>query len=192
MMIEHYLALDFETSGLEAFDRQGYGRHVAVEIGVVEMRGGEPGREFNTLIGPAYDVRGQLIGVYEDKALAISGRTFEDLAGKPHPREVVESLTYIPGWTHLPVVAYNSRFDFTFWRRTLQIAQRRTPWAGRWHCAMLKAKGELKLDRYKLADVAQHLGVGEQAEVHGALPDAMLAGRVFWALQLMRQQGGSA
>lgn len=181
-MIERYLAIDFETSGVCAFDASGNGCHVPIEIGIVEMFRGEPVKEFQSLIGPLYE-NGKPVGKYDAKAMEVSGITMDEIALKPTPLDIVESLMHIQEWHQLPVVAYNKSFDWSFYRRLLQLARRRNFLWGKWHCAHTLAKQKLVMDRYRLVDVAARLGIEPEGNHHRALSDAILAGRAYWELQ---------
>lgn len=189
MSLDTYVVLDFETSGTDPK------RHAPVSIGVAVVRDRELVKDpFYSLIGPPKHYKtGKIEREYDVCALEVSGLTWKAIKSAPKPAAV---LAEIRTWVklndaeHLPVVAYNSPFDLTFWSELLFLSggyNRTTqafevpvsPLLGPWYCAMQLAKASVRCADYKLTTVAEHLGLDPQNEPHNALDDAILAGKVF-------------
>jgi DNA polymerase III epsilon subunit-like protein len=192
MMPERYLALDFETSGLNVKT------HAPVSIGIAVMERGEVVNDtFYSIIGPPVHYKtGKIEREYNIPSLEVSGITWKEIKNGPMPKA---TLVKIKAWVEandaarLPVVAFNSPFDLSFWSELLFLSggyNRVTnsfevpvsPLLGPWYCAMQLAKAGLTLPDYKLATVATHFDLDPQKEPHNALDDAILAGKVFWEL----------
>ncbi len=100
MLDEALVLLDLETTGGDAT------RHRIIEIGLLEVRGGEVGREWRTFINPGCTLSpfiSQFTGI-SDEMLAAAPR-FEDIA--PQLREMLKDRI---------LVAHNARFDYGFLR----------------------------------------------------------------------------
>lgn len=187
------LALDFETGGKTA------GVNQVVSLGLAIMDG--PGvlvtKEW--VVGPKrhYKTK-QIERVYDLVALEISGITWKQIKDAPSPECVVRDLHDFArehACKNMPVVAYNAPFDLGFYSDLLFMAgnydQARQgfspawpPFVGEWHCAMLRAKDAYpNLENYKLDTAAAHFGLSRSGEKHGALEDAILAGKIFDRLQ---------
>ena len=89
-------------------------------------------------------------------------------------------------------MCFNVSYDLACYRNMLFFASdwhpyikgQRVSWpeilSANWTCAMATARHLLPgLDDYKLDTVAAHFGLCRQTESHGALEDAILAGRVY-------------
>lgn len=185
-----FLALDFETSGLDQK------RHAPVTLGVAYFDGNQftYQREW-TFKPPVY--KDKVSREYDVLALQISGKTWKDInSGQPIAGVMAELKgdAIKHGFTDAMVVAFNAPFDFAWyseclflggsWNQALRKFETFTPpLVGPWQCARLMAVAKnLGLDSYSLDAVAAHFGLSRSGEEHGALEDALLAGKVFLEL----------
>lgn len=184
-----YLALDFETSGHTP------GHHAPVSLGVCLMVAGEPvdGKEW--LISPPRDRKGRIKREYSIPALEVSGTSWPRLKREGFTAiEVVRELDVFArehGATELPIVSFNAAFDLAWYADLLFLAGSRingafripeSPLLGPWHCAYMRARTVLRLKSFSLDDVSAAFTLERASDRHGALEDAILAGRVWWKL----------
>ena len=191
--MSRFIALDFETSGLDP------NRHAPVSIGIAIFEDGHPtGESLEGLIGPTTHWKtGKVEREYTVAALEVSGIKWADIKKAAHPKAVVADIATwakMFGCSDLPIVAFNAPFDFAFYSQLLYMAsdwhptergvkiQPVPPLCGPWYCAKMLARRELDLSNYSLDDVAARFGLARESEKHSALEDAVLAGRVFHAL----------
>lgn len=190
-----FLSLDFETSHV---DPQ-IGAPVSLGVAVMEDAQVIEAKEW--LIAPPthYKDKTKIQRCYDERARLIHGYTLEHLIEHGEPAiEVCMGLAEFVARNDMgnrPVVAYNMVFDLSFMNTLLFLGgeyDRGTnafrpfpsPISGPWACAKQLAERRCpKLENFKLATVAPFLGVGDQGEVHGALADAILAGKVFAKLR---------
>jgi DNA polymerase III epsilon subunit-like protein len=195
-----FLALDFETSGLDPK------RHAPVSLGVALFEGGEPvwSNEW-TIAPPSKD--GKITREYDVCALEISGVSWVKLKkeGTPIWKVLSDFNVYSEqlGLRDVPVVAFNAPFDFGWYSELLFLGGRwnqslrrfegaQPPLCGPWHCARLIACSSLNLERYTLDAVSAHFGLSRSTELHGALEDAVLAGHVYQRLLGIEKQAVAA
>jgi DNA polymerase-3 subunit epsilon len=196
------LAIDFETSGLQA------GTHQVIQIGCAVMEGAEVVASKEWLVGPKKHYKtGQAERAYDVRALEVSGISWKAIKEAPAPAEIVRDLHCFAKdheckW--LPIVAFNASFDFSFYSDLLYMAgdfdrgqnaffAAWPPFLGAWKCAMLEAKDAVRgLPNYKLDTVSEHFGLGRTTDLHGALEDAILAGRIYHELTLKQASGVAA
>jgi DNA polymerase III epsilon subunit-like protein len=195
MKCDKILALDFETSGVDP------NQHAPVSLGVAVMEGEEVIESKEWLIAPPthYKDKSNITRCYDERARLIHGYSLEHLIEHGEPCEKVcigltEFVTVNKAGNY-PVVAYNAVFDLSFFntllflggaydRHTAAFRPFPSPISGPWQCAkQLAERRQVRAENYKLDTIAQMLGLGEQGEVHGALTDAILAGRVFAQLR---------
>ena len=178
-----FIAVDFETSGLEA------SRHAPVSLTLALFEGGEVTecREFKIgrIARREYDVC----------ALQISGTTWPEICKAPSIKEVMQHVSVwvaLQRAEYLPIVAFNAAFDHAWYRECLFLAgawevrypdkRYRTffpPLRGGWFCPMTWAQATLPhLPDYKLDTVAAHFGLARESDRHGAAEDAILCGKV--------------
>lgn len=189
-----FIALDFETSGLDPK------RHAPVTLGVAVFENGEVVASQEWLIAPPKDGKGNINREYDVSALEISGKTWKEI--KNDGLSATMALSYLStfvsehGCQDVTVVAFNAPFDFAFYSEMIFMAggwnqhERRfeqfvSPLAGPWQCARMLALhrlGESKLSRWNLDTVAGHFGFARETETHGAEMDAILAGRIYATL----------
>lgn len=190
-----YIALDFETSGLKP------GEHAPVSLGVALMEGVDVIDSREWLLATPTDKNGRVNRAYDVVALEISGASWTKIKreGVPHAKVCKDLLDFSceHGAIHLPVVAFNAPFDFAWYSDLLflggswnQHARKfetfLPPFAGPWQCARLLAVHAAPgLDAYNLDTVAAHYGLSRSTEKHGALEDAILAGKVFASIEAL-------
>lgn len=185
-----FLALDFETSGLRP------GEHAPVTLGVALMDGETVVDSREWLFAVPTNKDGKPTRAYDVIALEISGTSWTKIKkeGRPHAdvcRELIAFAREHQAAT-LPVVAFNAPFDFAWysdllflggsWNQVARCFQTfLPPLVGPWHCARLMACADPMVDlaRYDLDGVAQHFGLSRETDKHGALEDAILAGRIY-------------
>ena len=173
-----FVALDFETSGLDPM------QCAPVSLGVALMDGEEPVATHEWIIAPTYR-DGKITRRYEVGALRVSGLTMEQIEGGTHPRDVIRDLYH---WAHdlgaerFPVVAYNAPFDFAFYGQLIYLAgmPALVPLVGPWQCARLLAMQTYSgLQTYTLDAMLRKHGLAREGTLHGALEDAILAGKLY-------------
>lgn len=153
---------------------------------------------------PTHYKTGAITREYDERARLIHGYTLEHLQehGKKVDRVCFELREFVNanGVQNHPVVAYNAGYDLPMlgtlmflagqWDRDLQaFVPFLPPISGPWQDAFLLAKRRIDgLTNYKLDTVAAYFGLSRQGERHGALEDAILAGRVFTCLREAARQ----
>lgn len=187
-----FLALDFETGGLDPRV------HAPVSLGVAVMNGSEVLDSREWLFAPPTNKEGKICRAYDVVALEISGTSWPRLKRDGLPvrqvmaelAELVRTSPYING-PDIPVVAFNAPFDIAFYSECLFLAgewnqhTRRfetfsPPVYGPWQCARMLARARLpRLEQYTLDAVAAACGLARSGQTHGALEDAILAGKLF-------------
>jgi len=157
--------LDLETTGLDA--RNGS----IIEVGWVFSRCGEAVRTYSSLV--SYE------GVLDPYVTQLTGITSEMLKTAPGPGEVLPLLLDELGGK--PVLCY-STFDKRFLESSIASLGLAIPEI-EWIDVLPWARGAFPdLPDHRLETVTDALGL--EGRHHRALPDALLAGRVFWeALQ---------
>jgi DNA polymerase III epsilon subunit-like protein len=188
------LALDFESGGTDP------NRHAPVQLGVAVMENGEVLHSAEWLIGPTFHWKtGKIERSYEVAALEVSGIGWKAIKSAPHPKQIVRELREwvdSVGAAELPIVAFNAPFDMAFYSTLLFLAsdwhpttrgvrvRPASPLMGGWHCAMLRFHEQFgdRYDDVKLDTAAGHFGLSRESASHGALEDAILAGRIYHAL----------
>lgn len=185
------LALDYETSGLDPQT------HAPVTLGVAVMEGDEILAQAEWLFAPPTDKNGKINRAYDVTALEINGVSWTRIKRDGLPISAVMAalgkFAIEHKATSLPVVAFNAPFDFAWYSTCLFLGgswnqHRRCfetfkpPLIGPWQCARLMACDSLRLDGYSLDAVCAHFELARTGETHGALEDAVLAGRVFHRL----------
>lgn len=182
-----FLALDFETSGLDSK------RHAPVSLGVAVFEEGNLLDSKEWTIAPPTDKNGKISREYDICALQISGYTWAQIKNGTPLMQVMrelEAFAKANGVTEAMVLAYNAPFDFAWYSECLFLSGSwnpverkfegfRPPLVGAWQCARLIASRRLSLQDYKLDTVAGHCGLARTTDKHGALEDAILAGRLF-------------
>lgn len=184
------LALDFETGGLTP------GVDGLLQIGAALMEGGTVLDTFESLIAPPTHYKtGRVARNYNVVALEITGIKWSAIKAAPNAVAVCEKLAE---WTrghdaeYMPVVAFNSPFDHAWysdllwlasgWHPTIKGERQAFPpmLKGPWYDTRVLAWG--LCEKYDLDTVSSHFGLSRDSSRHGALKDAILAGKVFHAL----------
>ena len=100
-MINRYVALDIETTGLNpAVDR-------IIEVGMARVEDGQITQKYSTLVYPGISV--------SERITELTGIHNEELAGKPRIEEIIGDITsFIGDW---PILGHNVTFDFSFLKR---------------------------------------------------------------------------
>lgn len=186
-----FLALDFETSGLDPK------RHAPVSLGVALFQDGHPDAQEEWLFQPPRDRTGRIGREYDVCALEVSGKTWTQLKreGAPH-QEVCRALQEWAAKNNCreaTIVAFNAPFDLAFYGELLFLAgaynrqERRfrphpPPLVGPWHCARLLAIENVpNLAKHDLETVARHFNLQRTTPRHSAQEDAILAGWIYQA-----------
>ena len=181
-----YLALDFETGGLD------YDKSAPVSIGIALMENGEVIDSYECVFAE-FEKRD-----YTIKAMSINGIKWRDIqCGKPLAEAFKEIAAFVieNDATELPIVSHNAKFDQQFWdvlALTLGSWQGQYPnkkfvkeielLRGPWYCTARMAdplRQDGKIPDCKLDSVCAYFGLSRSGETHGALEDAVLAGKVF-------------
>jgi DNA polymerase III epsilon subunit-like protein len=191
--LNRFLALDFETSGLDPK------RNAPVTLGVALFEDGKGVANLDLLIGPPTK-DGKILREYDVTALEICSMSWTKIK-----REGITPLAACAALMsfanehkarELPIVAFNAAFDHSFYSELLflgggwnQSARRfeafAPPLVGPWQCARLLAIHRLgmdKLPKWDLNTVAKHFSLSRVADSHSALEDAIIAGRIYHAL----------
>ena len=167
-ILSRFIALDFETTGLDPrTDR-------IIEIGAVLFQEGRPMRSFSTLICPGLPL--------PPPVSALTGLTDEDLFSAPTEEEVLPSfLAFLgdarQGETFL--CAHNARFDGSFLKEALRRGG--LSFHLKFFDTLRLSRQKLALDHYRLDDVSRHFGI-VNTRAHRAESDAETCGRVLLSL----------
>lgn len=181
------VALDFETGGVTP------GESAHVSLGVALMEGPEVLDSREWIFAPAKDWKGNDRRKYELRAMEVNGIAWRQiLAGTPLEQVHAELSTWVKAedLARLPVIAYNASFDLAMYsdmlflassynRQTQTLDRVKPPLVGPWHCSMMLAQHHFRCPDYKLDTVAAKLGLARTGAKHGALEDAILAGKIF-------------
>jgi ATP-dependent DNA helicase DinG len=159
-MVQTYVALDLETTGLDAE------RDAIIEVGAVKFRADEVLDTFSTFVDP-----GRRIPLLITE---LTGIRDEDVVGAPGLHDALSRLgRFVGEW---PIVGHSVNFDLSFLRRhsplfenerldTFELASVLLPHA----------------ERYSLGSLAGMLGI-EMERAHRALDDARATHRLFRVL----------
>lgn len=200
--MKSFIALDFEGSGKDPR------RHAPTQIGLALFEEDTVVATLETLIGPPRHYKTKAITrEYDVVALELTGFTMKQLLEAPEPAEV---CGMVRAWVRehaigsLPLVAFNAGgYDWPMMRELSFLgggydrhACRFLPsplgLSHRWVCAMELAMAKIdpaEIEGYRLDNVVAYLGIeGRETEHHGALEDAILAGRVLRALSKPKVQ----
>lgn len=191
------LAIDFE--GSHKNPRVG----CPIQLGIALMSGCDVLEQWETLIQPPKHYKsGRPMREVDAYALQVSGITLEDLESAPTPSQVCYSLSaLVRAWAHghrfnvedVPNVAFNIGYDFEAYCDVLYNGgaynYRTREYEGfspilghRWECASQLARRRLSLCKYGLDDVLSHFELRRSTSAHGALEDAILAGKAYHRL----------
>ena len=169
-----FLALDFETTGLDS------SRERVVEIGAIRFRleGGADGGEARLI------EEGSLASLVDPsipmpaRARAVHGLGDEDLAGAPPFRDLALPLLSLAEGAS--IVAHNVSFDLSFLVAELGRMGLAAPRAPAVDTVTLSRKVFPGLPSYRLGSVAQSLGI-HSGRGHRAVDDARTCMRIYAA-----------
>jgi DNA polymerase-3 subunit epsilon/ATP-dependent DNA helicase DinG len=159
-MPQTYVALDLETTGLDAE------RDAIIEIGAARFRQDQLLDTFSTFIDPGRRIPREIT--------VLTGITDQDVTGAPHLHQVLPDLARFIG--DRPVVGHSVDFDLRFLRQHSEAFNSE-------YLDTFELAGVLvpNADRYSLSRLAQMLDV-EPERPHRALDDALTSYRLFRAL----------
>lgn len=163
-MIDSYVALDLETTGLNpASDR-------IIEIGMAKVDKGEVTATYSTLINPIIKV--------SERITNLTGIKNSELADKPRIEDVIDDIIDFVG--DYAILGHNVIFDYSFLKKaavnnnkefnpqgidTLKMARRILP----------------ELEHKKLDYLCEYLKVNP-GNSHRALDDAFSASKIYWKM----------
>jgi len=161
-MARKYVALDLETTGLDAQ------RDAIIEIGAARFRRDEELDTFSTFVDPGRHIPHDIT--------TLTGITDQDVRGAPHLYDVLPDLVRFIG--DQPVVGHSVDFD-------LRFLQQHSEQFDNEYLDTFELAGVIlpDADRYSLLRLAQMLGV-QLEQAHRALDDARASYRVFRAMLL--------
>lgn len=188
-----FLAIDFETSGVDVK------RHAPVSLGVALFEGAIVVDQLEQRIGPPFNKEGKITREYDVCALEVNGATWASIKNAPPPEAACAALMGFAkrhDARELPVVAFNAPFDLAFYSELLYLGGSwnqiercyqtfAPPLVGPWQCVRLLAVhrlGQSALPKWNLDCVAEHFGLSRSSGTHGAIEDAVLAGKLYAAL----------
>ena len=187
-----FLALDFETGDL--CDR------APISLGLALFEDGELLRSKEWLFRPIHNYKGKLMWNYSENAGQIHGKNLLMMEADGIPTQQIydEVLAFLGGIWDGPIVSHNAPFDGETWGNFMFVlghydAKRRLSipateiLTGPWYCTQRLAQSLTlvpnTVKNLRLATLGSYFGIGDQGEVHGAERDAIIAGRLFMALQ---------
>jgi predicted DnaQ family exonuclease/DinG family helicase len=159
-MPQTYVALDLETTGLDA------DRDAIIEVGAVKFRDdGELGT-FSTFVNPGRPIP---LAITE-----LTGIRDEDVSDAPSLHDVLARLARFVG--QCPIVGHSVGFDLAFLRRHSQVFENQPLDTFELASVLLP-----HAERYSLVTLATMLGI-ELEQAHRALDDAQATRRLFRTL----------
>lgn len=192
-----FLALDFEGSGTDPQE------NAPVTLGAAVFDGETVAAQKEWLIAPPthYADPSKVTRCYDERARMIHGYSLERLMDEGEPiKSVCLSFAYFVqehGMENRPIVAYNAAYDMPMMSTLMFLGgeydryERKyrpfpIPVSGPWQCVYQLAQRRLgtDVDDFKLDTVAARFDLARSG-MHGALEDAILAGRVFLAIRAM-------
>lgn len=170
--MKHFIAFDFETTGLEAPPSR------AVELGMIryDLDGNEVNR-WSSLFNPGIPI--------PPEVTAIHGITDAEVEDAPYFADVFpEIMNFLDDPAENHMLAYNAKFDVMFFKNEFALLDTfvSTPTLRgifQAHCAMRLAKNHVRLRSYRLTSVASALGISLN-NAHRAEDDAEAAGRIWY------------
>ncbi len=167
-MIDSYVALDIETTGLNpAADR-------IIEIGMARVCNGNVADTYSTLVNPGIKI--------SDRIIELTHIHNEELTDKPRINELIDDVIQFIG--DYPILGHNVIFDYSFLKKaavnnnlvfpsagidTLKIARRILP----------------ELEHKKLDYLCEYLKV-DPGNSHRALDDALSASGIYWKMYTIK------
>ncbi|HUT97797.1 MAG TPA: 3'-5' exonuclease [bacterium] len=162
---ESYIALDVETTGLDA------GLHRVVEIALVRFESGVETDAWSSLVNPGCNI--------PPDATAIHGISDRDAAGAP---TFAALAPVVAGrMAGFPLLAYNAPFDFGFLQIEMARAGRTIPPLAAWLDPLPLARARLSYGRATLEIACREFGI-PLPRAHRAAADARAAGLLWLKL----------
>jgi DNA polymerase III epsilon subunit-like protein len=188
-----FLALDFESGGLEVRER------APVTLGLAVFEDGHLVKSQEWLFKPIRNWKGELRYSYSDGAVRIHGKSLVqmDTEGQDASHVYKEVSEFLGDVWSDPIVSHNAPFDGEVWGNFMFSLGYYDPGlrcrvptkellTGPWICTRRIATNRLvvphQVPNMKLDSVARFFGLGGQQATHGAVFDAVLAGQVFLSL----------
>lgn len=165
-MIDSYVALDVETTGLDPK------RDKIIEIGMVKVRSGRIAARFETFVNP-----GRML---EERIIALTGIRDEQLVDAPDIEEIIPGLLHFIGEDIL--VGHRILFDYSFIKKA--AANHRFTFEKTGIDTLKLAKTFLPdLESRSLAFLCEYYGIEHNA--HRALADAKAASDLYQKLAML-------
>lgn len=166
-MLQNYVVLDMEMTGLSAF------RDKIIEMGAVRVREGKVESTFQTLVNPNM--------VIPEKIVEITGISNEMVKGEPYIGEVLQDFLRFLGSDVL--IGHNLRFDFSFIKQAAYEAKEEWWQEKHWGLDTLKiARGCLAPEvSKKLTDLCALYKIVDGRH-HRALSDAVMTEQLYRVL----------
>ena len=156
-MPQTYVALDLETTGLDA------DRDAIIEVGAVKFHDDEVLDTFSTFVNPGRPIPLQIT--------ELTGIRDGDVVGAPGLHDVLSRLARFVG--QQPIVGHSVNFDLSFLRRHSQSFENELLDTFELASVLLP-----HAERYSLGALAKMLGI-ELEQAHRALDDAQATHRLF-------------
>ncbi len=161
-MPQTYVALDLETTGLDA------DRDAIIEIGAVKFQGEEVLDTFSTFVRPGRPIPLQIT--------ELTGIRDEDVANAPGLHDVLPRLARFVG--QAPIVGHSVEFDLSFLRRHSHAFEFENELLDTFELAGVLLPNA---ERYSLESLAEMMGI-EMEQAHRAMDDARATYHLFRAL----------
>lgn len=196
-MSNHILALDLETTGLD------FKTNSIIEIGCVHFNGNERVSEYQLKFRPRDNARISMGALRVNKFCSDDSERMEYApALADFVRYIMTTVIPVSGNKEIKILGHNVAFDVTWLRYALE-QQHITGWSEIFsHRVMdtaglgefLRETGILQFDKMSLGNLATALGVVvEKDKLHGALYDAELSAKCYFAMkELMRVNYGKS
>ncbi|GAA3708340.1 hypothetical protein GCM10022377_22700 [Zhihengliuella alba] len=168
----HFTAVDVETANSSYAS--------ICQVAAVQVRAGRVVDQRTWYVRPHASVAD-----FSPRNVQIHGITPDMVHGAPDWHASVGTLTGLAG--EHPLVAFNTAFDKSAIRQACEVSGLPAP-VNDFHCALALSRRLLQLQRHRLPDVAQHLGLGA-FQHHDAGEDARIAAEIV--LELARREGAS-
>ncbi len=163
-MIDSYVALDIETTGLNpAADR-------IIEIGMARVCNGNVTDTYSTLVNPGIKI--------SDRIIELTHIHNEELTDKPRINKLIEDVIQFIG--DYPILGHNVIFDYSFLKKAAVNNNLVFPSAG---IDTLKMARRIlpELEHKKLDYLCEHLDI-DPGNSHRALDDALSASAIYWKM----------
>ena len=167
-MIDSYVALDIETTGLNpAADR-------IIEIGMARVCNGNVTDTYSTLVNPGIKI--------SDRIIELTHIHNEELTDKPRINELIEDVIQFIG--DYPILGHNVIFDYSFLKKAAVNNNLVFPSAG---IDTLKMARRIlpELEHKKLDYLCEYLKI-DPGNSHRALDDALSASGIYWKMYTIK------